>query len=68
MRANNFGVYASGLQDAPHDLMVDRVKGLSEVHIIILIRIIRIITIIPRRLVLGACVHQHTRLESKTTW
>ena len=25
------GVYASGLQDAPHDLMVDRVKGLSEV-------------------------------------
>ena len=26
------GDYASGLQDAPHDLMVDRVKGLSEVH------------------------------------
>ena len=25
-------MYASGLQDAPHDLMVDRVKGLSEVH------------------------------------
>ena len=26
------GVYAPGLQDAPHDLMVYRVKGLSEVH------------------------------------
>ena len=26
------GVYTPGLQDAPHDLMVYRVKGLSEVH------------------------------------